>query len=284
MVTMKVHSVTLRNFRSYRHTVAIPIGDFTSFIGKNDVGKSSILEALDIFFSDKSGAIDGGDHSIGAPDPLIEIGCTFTALPDPIVLDSDAETTLAREFMLNADGFLELRKRWDCSRARLSASVVLVAHHPTVKDASDLLSLNNSQLKERCRNLGVDLTNVNKSENPALREAIRKHISDLELRTMEIDLNKDHGKDIWKEIQTYLPHFALFRADRSGLDNDPEAQDPMKVAVQEALRDKEISLALRDVESKVRNRVSMVANLTVSEMKSLNPDLTLLSPAKYRAG
>lgn len=46
---MKLHSLKLKNFRGYREETNIVFDDLTVFIGKNDVGKSTILEALDIF-------------------------------------------------------------------------------------------------------------------------------------------------------------------------------------------------------------------------------------------
>ena len=47
---MKLKAVVLKNFRCYHKETHIPIGDFTALIGKNDIGKSTILEALEIFF------------------------------------------------------------------------------------------------------------------------------------------------------------------------------------------------------------------------------------------
>ena len=49
---MKMHSVKIRNFRGYSNETEILFDDLTVFVGKNDVGKSSVLEALDIFFND----------------------------------------------------------------------------------------------------------------------------------------------------------------------------------------------------------------------------------------
>ena len=46
---MKLDSVVLKNFRGYRDEIRIDIGSLTAFIGKNDVGKSSVLDALEIF-------------------------------------------------------------------------------------------------------------------------------------------------------------------------------------------------------------------------------------------
>lgn len=49
-ILLKIKTVKLKNFRSYKDEVSIDFCDLTAFVGKNDIGKSSILEALDIFF------------------------------------------------------------------------------------------------------------------------------------------------------------------------------------------------------------------------------------------
>lgn len=46
---MKLVSVTLKNFRSYKEPIEIKVQELTCLIGKNDVGKSTVLEALDVF-------------------------------------------------------------------------------------------------------------------------------------------------------------------------------------------------------------------------------------------
>ena len=51
---MNLVRVRLRNFRCYKDEISIDIGDITAFIGKNDSGKSSILDALSIFFEENN--------------------------------------------------------------------------------------------------------------------------------------------------------------------------------------------------------------------------------------
>lgn len=53
---MKIHSLKLKNFRGYKDELSISFGDLTAFVGRNDVGKSTILEALDIFLNDGKGS------------------------------------------------------------------------------------------------------------------------------------------------------------------------------------------------------------------------------------
>ena len=47
---MKLLWVELENFRCYKKATRIIIDDITAFIGRNDSGKSSIFDALNIFF------------------------------------------------------------------------------------------------------------------------------------------------------------------------------------------------------------------------------------------
>ena len=48
---MKLLQIKIKNFRCYRSETLINLNDLTAFIGKNDSGKSTILEALEIFFA-----------------------------------------------------------------------------------------------------------------------------------------------------------------------------------------------------------------------------------------
>ena len=55
---MKLEKLILKNFRSYSSIVEIPISNLTTLIGKNDIGKSTILEALEIYFNNDVVKID----------------------------------------------------------------------------------------------------------------------------------------------------------------------------------------------------------------------------------
>ena len=57
MSIMKLKKVRIKNFRGYNKKCEISIGDLTAIVGKNDIGKSSILEALEVFFNKGKGVI-----------------------------------------------------------------------------------------------------------------------------------------------------------------------------------------------------------------------------------
>jgi len=83
---MKLESITLKNFRGYKTERAIPISNLTAFIGKNDAGKPSVFEALEIFFNNKLVKCEKDDLNIEADNNKIEISCIFSELPDELVI------------------------------------------------------------------------------------------------------------------------------------------------------------------------------------------------------
>jgi len=54
---MKLIKLKIKNFRGYKDEVSVDIDNLTVIVGKNDIGKSTILEALDVFFNEGKGKI-----------------------------------------------------------------------------------------------------------------------------------------------------------------------------------------------------------------------------------
>jgi len=169
---MKLVSVTLRNFRCYRDPITIGIDDFTTIIGRNDVGKSSVLEALEIFFNNGTVKIDNEDCNVSADNPTIKITCEFDEFPEKIILDADAETSLSNEYLLAPNGKLRICKIYKCNGSKPKEEIFVIANHPTADQYSDLLGLNNAALKKRLKELDIDDTVVQLNNNPSIRHAI----------------------------------------------------------------------------------------------------------------
>ena len=83
----------------------------TGIIGRNDFGKSTLLEALAIFETEgmKADKNDMNCFSLRR-DGRFEIACEFDDLPDFIMIDDRVQTTLASEHLLNEDGNFEIVK------------------------------------------------------------------------------------------------------------------------------------------------------------------------------
>jgi predicted ATPase len=96
--------------------VKVSVADLTTFVGKNDIGKSTILEALEIFFNNETVKIEPGDANIYSNETLVTITCEFSDIPEKLTLDAGAETALGSEYLLSATGTLKIRKEFDCGK------------------------------------------------------------------------------------------------------------------------------------------------------------------------
>ena len=146
---MKLKKIILHNYRCYAGDVDISIDDLTCIIGRNDVGKSSIMEALDAFFNDTATSINKTDLTATAPanDQKIEITCFFTGLPAEMVLDTSAPCNLDEEGLLNGNKELEIKRVWDCSGKTLGKSTYLHCNYYEAPEADGLLSKKKDTLK-----------------------------------------------------------------------------------------------------------------------------------------
>ena len=271
---MKLISMVLKNFRCYKDEIRIPISDLTAFIGKNDIGKSSILEALEIFFNENIVKLEHLDTCVHGEEKQITIGCVFSEFTDDIVLDVRAKTTLESEFLLNKQGDLEIHKIYDCGGSKIKTSAFAIANHPTAEGVSELLLLKNSELKEKIRSIGINEEDIDFRSNPSIRKAIWSNSKDnLQLGLTSIPLDKEDAKKIWDSLKKEMPTYALFQADRKSLDADNEIQDPMKLAIAEAI--KTVQKNLDGIKSIVREKATEVANLTIEKLKEMAPDLAV---------
>ena len=274
---MKLIRVKIRNFRCYKEEVSIDIGDITTLIGKNDSGKSTILDALNIFFENSK--MDADDANKDGDKKDVRIICEFSELPETIVLDATNSTTLSDEYMLNEYNNLEIHKVYDGSlKTPKLKGTFAKANHPNSNNVGDLLTLKIADLKKRAEDLSVDTSQIDNRVNAQVRRAIWEATNDLELQIKDIPLDAEDAKKIWEQLKKELPTFSLFKSDRTSTDQDDEAQDPMKAAVDEALKSKEAEL--EDISQHVKKEVEAIAQKTVDKIREMDP--TLASELKPR--
>ncbi|MBN2503278.1 MAG: AAA family ATPase [Anaerolineales bacterium] len=128
---MRLARIRLRNFRCYQDEVSIEIDDITVLVGKNDAGKSTIMDALAIFFDEDK--LDSDDASQNGDKTDVRIICEFDDLPETLVIDANYPTRLQDEFLLNENGLLEIHKIYkghlQTPRLEKTASNVFCGHH-----------------------------------------------------------------------------------------------------------------------------------------------------------
>lgn len=145
---MKLISFTVENFRCYQVAFRVEVDSFTAIIGRNDIGKSALFEALSIFFEQSK--MDKHDASVNGEQDRVKITCEFSDLPETLIVDADNPTTLASEFLLNESGNLEITKTYNATLATPKASSICAnALHPTAENYSDLFTLKRDDLVKR---------------------------------------------------------------------------------------------------------------------------------------
>ncbi|KOH43730.1 ATP-binding protein [Sunxiuqinia dokdonensis] len=272
---MKLNQIKIKNFRGYRGETIIPIQNLNVFVGKNDVGKSTILEALDIFFNENKGVVkidkeDVNKVALANAENEIIISVIFDELPERLVLDATNETSLVSEYLLNSDGRLEVVKTYPNGSG--SAKVFVKANHPTHEICADLLQKKQADLRKIIKEQGIDCEN--QTRNAVMRSAIWYHFhGELQCEEREIDVTKGETKDIWEKLKIHLPLYSLFQSDRKNSDGDSEVQEPMQFAVSQILKNPELQTTLDGVAEIVTQKLNKVAEITLAKIREMNPEI-----------
>ena len=274
---MRLVEVALENFRGYAQRTVLSVDNLTILVGRNDAGKSTFLDALDVVLG--GGKMDASDINVRAPvNSYVSIECAFDDLPDSLTLDAGSKTTLKDEYLVDELGRLRLRWMYeiggDAIDRRLGKQQVrVIALHPGNSELADLHSKKNADLKRMVETAGV-AGECELNNNASMRQALWKQAclsNALNCKLTELDLSKEDGKSIFSQIQTALPMFVLFRADRPSTDQDAEVQDPMKVAVRTALE--ELRSEVDAIKDKVREKALEVAGRTVNSLREFDESL-----------
>ncbi|VGV92446.1 putative OLD family ATP-dependent endonuclease [Streptococcus pyogenes] len=268
---MRLKKLKLKNFRGYRDEMVVDFDALTAFIGKNDAGKSTILEALEIFFNNKLVVCEREDLSVGVDEDSIYITCIFDELPNEIIVDTSSKTSLQEENLLNSDGDLEIKKIFKCSSAKPKPTIKIVCNHPVDDNFKDLLLLKQGELKKRAVDLGIDENNYDKRSNVSIRKAILDSNANLTIEKVELEVDKEDAKKVYGVIETFLPIYALFQSDRSSSDSDKEIADPMSVAVSQALQ--ELKSEIDKIKREVQQKAIETAGRTLAKLQEMDEEL-----------
>lgn len=210
---MRVHSISVRNYGPFDILEEVRLGPLATIVGQNDVGKSTILRALRLFFEQRP-KIEESDVYYGADqndDVIIEVA--FTALPNVIELEDGVATSFQEEMLADANGFLRIRKVFP--RGNLTKpSISLIVQDFVNGRFAGLSILKEKELNERCASFGIEVTRSGRGiTNKSKRDALRTKARDDGIQLVERELPLTTRDDLWKRIVSLLPEFILFEAD-----------------------------------------------------------------------
>ncbi|WP_367366614.1 AAA family ATPase [Leuconostoc pseudomesenteroides] len=275
---MKLVKFIIKNFRGYKEQ-EVQFTDFTTFVGINDAGKSTILEALDIFF--KNSKIERSDRQINSTED-VELTAYFSDLPSSIVLET-VPTTFDEEYLTLKDSdsneYFVLKQKY--SGESLKLSEFIVSTFPTDESVKDIHTLKINELK---KNFSDIIPHVDKRVSTEIRKVALKSAAESgKLDTIEISINnKGALKDISSAIYSNLPIYQLFKADRSNNDGDSEIQDPINAIIKVSLAQQHIQQQLESVSKDIESSVKNITDTTVNMLQDMNPSIASDLDANFK--
>jgi putative ATP-dependent endonuclease of the OLD family len=281
---MKLVKLELENFRSYRNLEINFQENMNVIIGRNDVGKSTIMEALEIFFNNELVKIDQNDLNNDAKNSgnyIIKIKLSFQLNGgENIIIDSTNPTNPYDEFLLNGH-YLTLVKTYNCASPIKATSIKLYleCQYPSVLSEDPLINQTQIKLKRFIldNNLGEFVTD--NRINAQLRMAIyNNYLTDeqrLDLVPLEIDLSKtsEDTKNLKLSIEKNLPLYFLFQSDRANKDSDKDVQNPLNTAIQKALLKPSIKDKLDEVENLMKLEIEEIGNATIAKLNEMDSNI-----------
>jgi len=270
---MILRKLYLKNFRAYHEITVSFDSNFNVIVGKNDVGKSTILDALAIFFEHEMVRIDIADLCKWADDYKIVIGCAFEVdRAKKYQLDTTKQSSLHNEFLLNEDGLLEIWKEWGCSKQVIAKSVKTYFHAYYLEEFQDnpLIFLTNEKLKKMYDQMNLS-TCKDKKVNAQLRDALYNSSQNRRRKMMLINTDKEDSKIVWKYLVDELPLYFLFQSDRSNQDSDKDVQGPLKNITKKAVD--EVKNDISKVTDIIKAKIDEVAQSTIGKLNEMEPDI-----------
>ena len=276
---MILKKLKLKNFRGYKDFEVSFNDSINVIIGRNDIGKSTILDALAIFFQSDKIKVDIADLCVyhDEDDLVIGITCCFDVGKGEILIDSTSYTNCADEYLLNEEGLLEIRKTWDCSSGSIGKSSqkdYIIAYYPAAYDPP-LVIEKIAALKQRYKALSPnpEYPKVDATVAHELRQAIYKmELSENpRFETTQIEIKKIDSKNIQDTLYKQFPTYLIFESYRSNTDKDSEIQDPMKAITKTVLATMEAQIEA--IRREVTERVQAIGYQTIEKLKDMDKDI-----------
>lgn len=194
-------TLRLINYKCFEDSGDIPFYATTIFVGENDSGKSSILQALNVLLNNTS--ISPSDfHNVNAqPSTNCEILATFAVNPNHL-------GSIPRDFVVNDE--ISLKKIFSLSEDRKVMVNIYIRKYIFQNSNLNMVNeLKAPELKSICAEYGVEYFGVNNDTKGSVQQYIKDHFDDLskDIRWYEIK---------WVAISEYLPIFEYYDSSSYG--------------------------------------------------------------------
>jgi putative ATP-dependent endonuclease of OLD family len=263
---MRIGALRIKNFRALKETPLLAFSQMPVIVGRNDVGKSSILHAVAIFLDERT--IEKSDfHSEAGEQDNIEVEVAFTEIEEV------AKLQLQRKRLLSSKSCLVLKKIYD--RSPKLKSIMINAYDFTDSDLQNLWSKKEKELNEVGERFGLTFTPSGRSiTNESKIEALVNYAQTHEVP--EDDTWFEPDKELLKELLGYLPKFTLFPSELNLATELSNFQTPFQQMIADAIDLDETTK--KGFEEKVERAVSDAIQAIETNLREQTDSVTRLVP------
>ncbi len=261
---MQIFDITIRNFRGIKNVEKIRCGSINTIVGRNDAGKSTLIKALNIFFSEK---IKPEDIFQGkGEDENTEILVRFDtiAVVNDLALDAEGKIAISKVFYFDKNGRAKVETYYICNDI----------DHPTVKNCwgvkEDDLNKYIDDLGEKFTRSGRGVTNLSKIER----------IQELTIGLPRIEQRHkadEFLKNILKQYnEVELPIFSIFEAEQNLNVAATDFQNQFKHLIVTSLEKNKV--LIDKIEKKVTSDLTNEFNVIAAFMQKNVPEIDKIEP------
>lgn len=276
---MIINKINIKNFRGIKDLQEIPLSNFTSIVGKNDAGKSIILNAIASYLNPKDYPITISDfNELGNS---ISIECHFSSDSLKELLTSKIKSKIKKEDGLDEflndiifDNQLILKKEIGSPKKTFDSEEILIKDFDS-DDFSLLYTKADSELNEVLEKYTIDVPVEGKGRNSKLEKI--KHIKAY-CKETNVPTIKRYITDEYK-ISSLLPDVELFVSDY-GLEADTKFKTHSVSEIQEYLtkesaEEQKLAIIEKEIEIEMQKEASSVKTYMKDYVSSLkNVELT----------
>ncbi|WP_407270084.1 ATP-dependent nuclease [Radiobacillus sp. PE A8.2] len=199
---MKILKVEIDNFRSLDEVSISFVNDLMCIVGRNDVGKSTFIKAMETFFSGRTFA--DNDFPFNAPEDT----------PSQITIHFSTDNESLSDF--TEGGIIVIRHTYRKNASRITR-LIECSKKFVAPPSSDIAAY--SSLKKLGISLGVSFPNKkpDDEEIKELEESVIQRIKELEGSSHWVDITSN-----WTDIREHLPDLIVVPAAQ-----DPETEQKM---------------------------------------------------------
>jgi len=273
---MKILKCVITNFRAIEGSVSFYLYDYNVIVGKNDVGKSTVLKAIDLFLNENEALPE--IQNFNSEQSIVEIEIYFTPPLMEIIIDEKIKTTFKAEELLDKDGVLSVKKVWDTTKNKIKPQWYIKRK---IYAEHDFINETEKNLIKLCDKLKINTHKANGDEfnNSEKRQKLREHHRQNNISfTYDYEELKTTGttrsKLIYEALKNCLPRFEYFKADTSLTDSDKSIQNYFKKLSEKKLEE----YGLNDIQKDVQEEIEKVLKRITDKINQVVPSEEKVQP------